>query len=191
MSQSLHFPGVIPDLFGESVYLRELSERDIPGWFARATDPESADLAGDPIPDSVEAGAAWLQRHRERFRERTAIRWAIVPKESTESVGTVGLTITSQERRIAELGIVVARAHWSKGVGTSAVHLVRSFAFNALGLAEIQAEVLQRNLASVRLLEKTGFRRIERTPGGAQGDFGACFFYVLPPRRIQRVDATH
>src|SRR5262245_66690902 len=84
MPQTLHFPDAVPTLFGDMVYLRELTEDDVPAWFERASDTESAVLAGDPIPDSVEMGFHWLQRHRERFRQQAGIRWAIVPKESTD-----------------------------------------------------------------------------------------------------------
>lgn len=181
MSQTISFPDDVPELFGNAVHLRELTEDDIPAWFSRATDAESADLAGDPIPESIETGITWLQRHRERFRQQTAIRWAIAMKGSSESVGTIGLTITSKEQRTAELGVVVARAHWSKGVATSAAHLVTRYGFNTIGLVEIQAEVLQRNPASRRLVEKMGFRLLRVIPGDPQfgTDSEDCFLYVL------------
>jgi ribosomal-protein-alanine N-acetyltransferase len=181
MSQTLHFPDAVPALFGDTLYLRELTEDDVPAWFERASDPESAVLAGDPIPESIEMGSQWLQRHRERFHQQAGIRWAIVPKGSTDSVGTIGLNITSREKRIAELGIVIGRAHWGKGIGTSAAHLVTGYAFSTLGLAEIQAEVLQRNLASRRLLEKVGFQLLRAIPGDphSETDFEDCFLLVL------------
>ena len=91
-------------------------------------------------------GFQWLRRHRERFRQQTGIRWAIVPKGSIRSIGTIGLTIKSKEECIAELGIVIGRAYWGKGIGTSAAHLVIDYAINILSLVEIQAEVLQRNM---------------------------------------------
>ena len=184
MSHTLNFPDTVPDLLGESVLLRELTEDDIPTWFGRATDLESADLAGDPVPESIEMGHSWLQRHRERFHKKAAIRWAIVPKGSTVSVGTVGLTVTSEEQRIAELGVVVGRSHWGQGIGTSAAHLVNCYAFNTLGVTEIQAEVLQRNLASVRLLEKAGFNLLRAIPGDPSSDIDAddYFLYVLSRR---------
>jgi ribosomal-protein-alanine N-acetyltransferase len=182
MSQTLNFPEAVPEFFKDAVYLRELTEDDIPTWFKRASDAESAVLAGDPIPESVEMGFPWLQRHRERFRQQAGIRWAIVSKGSAQSVGTFGLTITSQEERIAELGIVIGRAYWGKGIGTSAAHLVIDYAFNILGLAEIQAEVLQRNLASRRLLEKVGFHLLRTIPGDPQSDINSedFFLYFLP-----------
>jgi ribosomal-protein-alanine N-acetyltransferase len=186
MPHALCFPDAVPVLVGEALHLRELTENDIPAWFERATDAESADLAGDPIPESIEAGAQWLERHRDRFRQQTAIRWAIVPKGSAASVGTVGLAIVSREERLADLGIVVGRALWGRGIGASAARLVIGYAFATLGLAEIQAEVLQRNVASIRLLSKLGFRLLRHVPGEPQasGEVENCSLYVL--RSIQR-----
>ncbi len=181
MSQILNFPDEVPELFGDTVFLREITEADIPAWFERASDPESAVLAGDPIPESIEMGFQWLHRHQERFRQQTGIRWAIVLKGFTQSIGTIGLTITSKEERIAELGIVIGRAYWGKGAGTSAAHLAIDYAFNKLGLVEIQAEVLQRNRASIRLLEKVGFHLMSTIPGDPQSDIDSedLFLYVL------------
>lgn len=179
MSHPLKFPDEVPELVAEPIYLRALSEHDIPAWFERATDAESADLAGDPIPESIAAGTAWLQRHRQRFRERVSIRWSIAVAGVAQSVGTVGLKIACGERGAAELGIVVGRAHWGKGFGTTAARLAIRYGFETIGLTEVQAEVLQRNRASVRLLEKAGFRLLEVIPGEPDAPSDACFRYAL------------
>lgn len=154
---SIRFPASVPLLAGESLSLRELREADIPGWYARATDREAADLAGDPVPASIAEGATWLERHRDRFTRRIGLRWAIVPRDADVSVGTVGFSLDSPGARIASLGVVVARSRWGKGVGSTAVSMASRYAFAELGLDEIRAEVLQRNAASIRLLEKCGF----------------------------------
>lgn len=184
MSQTLRFPDAVPTLSTDTLYLREITEDDVPAWFERASDPESAVLAGDPIPESIEMGVQWLRRHRERFRRQEGIRWAIVPEGSADSVGTIGLNIISTEERVAELGIVIGRAHWGKGIGTSAARLVTGYAFGTLGLTEIRAEALQRNLASRRLLEKTGFRFLRKIPGDPHSeiDFEDLFLFVLSGR---------
>ncbi len=179
MSPTLRFPDSVPELVGQAVFLRELTEADVGAWFERATDAEAAELAGDPIPDSIEKGAAWLERHRDRFRRQAGIRWAIVPCGAVESVGTVGLTITSTKDCVAGLGIVVGRAFWGKGIGTAAVRLVTGYAFESLGLVEIRAEVLPRNVASRRVLEKTGFKRRAAAAEPTAGDDSDCCMYVL------------
>ena len=157
---SLRFPASVPTLTGDAVTLRALHEDDIPAWFERATDEESADLAGDPVPESIASGAAWLQRQRDVFDRGAGIRWAIVPAGSSASIGTVALTLSAGADCTAELGIVVARAHWQMGLGTAAARMALSYGFRELGLEEVRAEVLQRNPVSIRMLEKLGFRLV-------------------------------
>lgn len=181
MASPLHFPAAVPALSFGTVTLRELTEADIPAWFERATDREAADLAGDAVPTSIDQGAAWLQRHRDRLRQQTALRWAIVPVGCNGSVGTIGLSWSGPSPGVADQGIVIGRAHWGQGIGSSALQAVVRHAFGALGLAAIQAEVLQRNRASIRLLEKAGFRRLRATtadpPASSPHDDG--FLYGL------------
>lgn len=160
----IRLPKFVPELRSQGLLLRDLVEADIPAWFERATDAESADLAGDPVPDSIAEGGPWLQRHRDRFRNGRGIRWAIVPAGAATSVGTIGLSFPAARDGTAELSVVVARRHWRQGVASSALSLVTQYAFEHLGVAQLSAEVLQRNAASIRLLEKCGFRRIRVNP---------------------------
>ncbi len=160
----LRFPAAFPTLQEESLTLRELDEEDIPEWFARASDAEAADLAGDPVPESIDLGVPWLERQRSLFRKRAGIRWAIVPSGSPVSIGTVGLTFSTKEVQVAELGIVVARPHWGMGFGTTAARMALRYGVFELGLNEVRAEVLQRNPASKRLLEKAGLSMIRVLP---------------------------
>jgi len=76
---------------------------------------------------------------------------------------------------------VIRRAAWGRGIDTAAARLVADYAFRTLGLAEIQAEVLTRNLASRRLLEKVGFQFLRSLPGDPHSDtnFEDCCLYVL------------
>lgn len=100
---STSFPTAVPELLADEARLRALTETDIPGWFERATDAESADLAGDPVPRSIDEGILWLQRQRDRFGSGRGIRWAIVPAGSDVSVGTVSLSLPAVGGDAAEL----------------------------------------------------------------------------------------
>lgn len=161
----LRFPSAVPVLEEGGITLRELGEEDIPAWFARATDLEAADLAGDPVPASIDLGQAWLQRQRDHFRRRTGIRWAIVPDGSPVSIGTVGLTLLAGDGPVvAELGIVLARPHWGRGIGTMAARMAVRFGLLELGIVEVRAEVLARHPASMRMLAKAGFQRVRLLP---------------------------
>lgn len=162
MPRFASFPQAIPVLKDQRVLLRPLTEADIPAWFARATDAESADLAGDPVPGSIDEGMRWLQVARDRFAAQSGLRWAIAPHGEPSSVGTVGLLAKSEAE--VELGVVIARAWWSQGIGTAAVGLAVEYAFKHLSVRELRAHVLERNPASIRLLEKVGFIRCGVVP---------------------------
>ena len=60
----------------------------------------------------------------------------------------------------AELGYVLARAHWGKGVATDAVKRTVATVFGEVqGLERVEALVDVDNPASQRVAEKAGFRR--------------------------------
>ena len=59
----------------------------------------------------------------------------------------------------AEIGYWLARPCWGRGVATAAVRELSAYAFEELGLRRLVAQVYPWNQASVRVLEKCGFRR--------------------------------
>jgi [ribosomal protein S5]-alanine N-acetyltransferase len=59
----------------------------------------------------------------------------------------------------ATLGYWIAEEHGGNGYATAAVRQVTDFAFGSAGLHRLQAAVMPRNGASLRVLEKAGFRR--------------------------------
>ena len=152
-------PDGFPVLEGAGLLLRELTEADLPAWFARLSDPEAAELAGDSIATSMQTVIDGLAFHRNAFRNKEALRWSIVPDTIGESVGSIGLGAFETERRSASLG-VIGRRHWALGIMPAAARLVVDYAFSALALDEITASNLPENARVIRVLEKLGFERV-------------------------------
>jgi RimJ/RimL family protein N-acetyltransferase len=59
----------------------------------------------------------------------------------------------------AELGYVIAKKYWGKGLTTKAVQQTIQTGFEDLGIKRIEAYVDPTNIASQRVLEKNGFER--------------------------------
>ena len=150
----MQFPKQLPILGNDRVKLREFDERDVPAWFERLNDREAARLAGDPRPESIEVCHEWLEGHRTAFANGKGLRWAIVPAAASDSIGSVGLSVTE---RGVEIGAAVGRAHWNRGYATEAARLVLDYAFNVLDAGTVWADLLAENVASRRVLEKIGF----------------------------------
>ncbi|KAL5209822.1 hypothetical protein ABZP36_005445 [Zizania latifolia] len=74
-------------------------------------------------------------------------------------VGEVSVTPT-EDRCRAELGIMLARAHWGKGVATAALKRVLATVYaNLDGVERVEALVDVDNAAARRALEKAGFQQ--------------------------------
>lgn len=167
----------LPELRTPRLVLRAPDEGDIPAWFARATDVQAAALSGDPIPDSIAAGADWLERSRQRLAAGQALQWSIDRPGIAQSIGTITLR-THHGDATADLGFVLGRDHWGQGLATEAAGAVLRFALGPLGLRQVRAELVTRNLASLRVLEKLGFRRVETFTDPSDGE--ECLRLILP-----------
>jgi [ribosomal protein S5]-alanine N-acetyltransferase len=75
-------------------------------------------------------------------------------------VGSVGITPQMGWRdHIAEIGYWVAVAHWGQGIATAALRQMTDYGFNVRNFQKLSAAVLAPNIASMRVLEKCGYRR--------------------------------
>ena len=153
------FPEAFPELTGEGLVLRELCEADLPAWFERLSDPQAAGFAGDPVATSMKAVIEGLAHHQTAFREKTGLRWAIVPNDLAGSVGSIGFVHLQQRTRTAEIGAAIGRAYWGLGIATRAGRTVLDYGFGTLALEAIEALVLPGNVRPLRVLKKLGFTR--------------------------------
>jgi RimJ/RimL family protein N-acetyltransferase len=84
-----------------------------------------------------------------------------------EAVGGIGIHPQSDiHRKNAELGYWLAQDFWSKGIITKAIREIVDFAFTAYDINRVFARPYGSNLASQRVLEKSGFKlegRFEKT----------------------------
>ena len=79
---------------------------------------------------------------------------------SGELVGVISLTPGRDVNRYsAEVGYFVGEQYWNRGYATEALRLVGNFAQFRHGLKRLYATVFDYNHASMRVLEKAGFKK--------------------------------
>jgi ribosomal-protein-alanine N-acetyltransferase len=107
-------------------------------------------------PNSPTDTTAYLKRVAlEAGREpRTSFTLAVATLEG-ELIGVANLAITG-EASTGELGYVLSRESWGHGYATEVARRLINFGFDDLGLRRITATCHPDNLASARVLEKTG-----------------------------------
>ncbi|CAM0876821.1 unnamed protein product [Alopecurus aequalis] len=138
------------------VTLRRFDLTDVDAMMAWASDPDVAAFCRWEPYSSTEPLLAYL---RDTVLPHPWFR-AICLAGDGCPVGAVSLEPTADACR-GELGYVVARAHWGRGVATAAVRraLAAVFSGEVEGLVRVEALVDVDNAASRRVVEKAGFRR--------------------------------
>jgi RimJ/RimL family protein N-acetyltransferase len=101
-------------------------------------------------------------------------------KASQSVIGLVGLVINSRHQA-GEAWYLLAPTYWGQGYVTEAVGALVAVGFSELGLHRIWATCLPENVASIRVLEKLGFRREghQRRNLPIQGRWCDSYLYAL------------
>ncbi|MDP4179583.1 MAG: GNAT family protein [Bacillota bacterium] len=75
-----------------------------------------------------------------------------------KAIGSIGVFRNENIHfRTAEMGYYIAEPYWGQGIGTSAVNQICRYIFDHTDIIRIYAEPFAYNMASCRILEKSGF----------------------------------
>lgn len=148
----------VPMLRGRRACLRAIGDGDVDQVFALYSDPEvMRHWPRAPMSTRAEA-LAHVEECIAHFAQRERLCWAITRGPAPEMLGSCTLFGFDAKRRCAEIGYALQRSQWGRGLASEAVALAIGWAFPALGLERIEAEVEAGNAASRRLLRTLGFR---------------------------------
>ena len=131
--------------FAGQILLRDVEESDLPTFFEHQLDPEATHMAGFPSRDRESFMAHWNRV----LEDESAFQKTIL--FDGEVAGNIVSFVNSGER---EVGYWIGREFWGRGVATRALD-------EFLRLEErrpLHAAVVHHNVASIKVLEKCGFR---------------------------------
>ena len=146
----------LPALRTARLTLRRMRAEDAEEIHAYASDPEVArHMLWEPHT-SLRDSENFLRFVQERYTRGDPAGWGIEERETGRFIGTCGMQSWHPEHARAELGYVLSREHWARGLMTEAVAAVVEFGFDGIGFNRLEARCLEGNPASARVLEKVG-----------------------------------
>lgn len=86
--------------------------------------------------------------------------WALESKDSCSFIGAAGLAYYDNTTEI-ELGYRILKEYWNKGYATEAANSILKYGFEVLRLKKIVSSAHPENLASRKVMEKTGMKLID------------------------------
>ena len=139
----------------ERLRLRPFREEDLEAYAAIVADPETMMFMGGPR-DRARAWAdiAWCLGH---WTLRGYGLWAAEEKASGALVGRIGL-LNPEGWPGLEVGWLMARQNWGRGLATEGGRASLAYAFEALGAKHVISLIRPGNTASIRVAEKLGER---------------------------------
>jgi [ribosomal protein S5]-alanine N-acetyltransferase len=149
------------------VVLRPPSTQDVPemrrALRTNAVHLRPWSIAPAPGEDAASLAAvsrAVLQNRREWKRGQAFVFLVTLRDDDRRIVGRVTLGgVLRGAFQNAYLGYWIDKEQQGRGLMTEAVRAATAFAFSTAGLHRVQAAVMPRNGASLRVLEKAGYRR--------------------------------
>jgi ribosomal-protein-alanine N-acetyltransferase len=148
----------LPILHTERTMLRPLQADDAEQLFAIFSDPEVMRYWSSTPHADIDRTRAMLAEIEAGFEDRSALQWGIERDADGRLLGTVTLMPDPFQPR-SQLGYILGREHWGRGYANEAQRRVIAFAFDELELHRLEADTHPDNAASLRSLERLGFRR--------------------------------
>jgi ribosomal-protein-alanine N-acetyltransferase len=146
----------LPTLETERLILRKMTPDDAEAVFAYASDPEVTRYVIWDTHRTIEDSKAFLELTVGKYENGGEPDWGIVYKGDRRFVGTCGFADWKAEHARAEMGFVISREYWGRGLMPEAVRAMIAFGFERMGLNRIEARCIAENVASARVMEKAG-----------------------------------
>lgn len=109
-----------------------------------------------PYPYTLRHAKDWVEKNIKDNKKKNPTTICFVIDINGEVCGSVSLEIKGHK---AQLGYWLAEKKWGNGIMTTAVKLINKYGFEGLKLRRIYAYVFLFNKASIRVLEKSGYKR--------------------------------
>lgn len=143
----------------ERLILRALRDSDAPIIMRLAGNPNiSKTTRNIPFPYEDGMAESWIESSRTMANTGKSLTYAIELEEDNILIGSIGLIEINKSQ--AELGYWVGEQYWSNGYCTEATKALIKFAFESLALNKVKAEYLTSNIASGKVMKKSGMSYI-------------------------------
>jgi ribosomal-protein-alanine N-acetyltransferase len=135
--------------------LREMSFDDLDFVAAMLAHPEV--MRYYPQTYSRDEARAWIERQLGRYARDGHGLWRVEDRATGEPVGQVGLALQLVEGvEEPEIGYLIHRPFWRRGLAAEAALGVRTWAFEILGLERVISLIRPENLPSQGVARKIG-----------------------------------
>lgn len=139
--------------------LRRITLADAGDMFGNwAGDPEVTRFMPWPPHESLEVSRAIIAKWVEELERDDCYRWCIEYYQNHQVIGTIDVVQLDEGAQTAVIGYCLSRAYWNQGVMTEALKAVIDYLFGQADFRRVEAYHHTENLASGRVMAKSGMQ---------------------------------
>jgi RimJ/RimL family protein N-acetyltransferase len=154
------------------IILRDVTMSDLPIFFEQQLDPQANQMAAFTAKDPADRDAFMAKWAKILGDETSIVQTILIGEQVAGSV----LIWTDEELDGPEVSYWIGKSYWGKGVATRALS---EFLHSHVKDRPLYGRAVHDNIASLRVLEKCGFRRIGEGNGFANARGEEVEEYIL------------
>ncbi len=170
-----------PTINANRVALRWIRKEDADAMFRIYSNLEVMRYWSTPPLADLDAAKKLVEEIQDGCRRDVIMKWGIAQRSDNSLIGSVTLFNLNWESGRAEVGYALNRESWGHGYMNESLKALLGYAFDALKLRRIEADVDPRNLSSIRTVERLGFKQegYLRERWHVNGEIQDALFYGL------------
>lgn len=150
--------GDLPELETPRLLLRKVRLEDAADMFEYASDPAVTKELTWNDHRTLADSRGFLKFTMDKYGRKEVSDWGIVLRENNKFIGMCGFIWWTPQHAKAEIGYVLARPYWGRGLMPEALSAVMDFAFDKMKLNRFQARCNEPNTGSERVMQKCGMK---------------------------------
>jgi RimJ/RimL family protein N-acetyltransferase len=138
--------------------VRNLTEADAQAILEILSDREVTRFLSIPAIDSIKQAKEFILQAHRGFESGSLLEWGVEDYTTGQLIGFCCYHNWNRMHKRAEIGFALGKKFWGQGYMTELLQEFIPFGFERLQLHRIEADVDPRNVASLKLLKRCGFK---------------------------------
>ncbi|MCG8688390.1 MAG: GNAT family N-acetyltransferase [Desulfobacterales bacterium] len=123
-------------------------------------DSEFCRFIDAPPASNLAESAKFIESLIQEAHIKKRFYWLIIEKNLEKAIGTLGFIFSSPRHHgVFDFGYGLSRKHWGTGLFQEASNAVLKYGFNSLHAQRIQIYTREDNTASIKSVQKLGFKK--------------------------------
>lgn len=150
------------DLKTDRFILRRFQPEDLHDVYENwSSDYDSAKYNAWSVHENEAITKSYLEEWILSYKRLNYYHWAILDKDNNEVIGSISVSKVNDRKKYCEVGYTVAKKKWNQGIATEILKKVIEFLTLEVGFETIRAMHDIRNVASGRVMEKSGMKYVK------------------------------